>query len=87
LHAYGKPEPGPENLPMATQSTMLEYVKKAISYIMPNCGRQRDEHLKSGNLTRSNLVGSHFSVMQKNKNRKQGWALQARQEMEHSKFE
>ncbi len=49
LRAYGKPDPGPEDLPKLVRSSMLEYDKKAISYFMTSHGRDWHEHTHSGN--------------------------------------
>jgi len=86
LRGYGKPEPGPEDLPKVVRSTTLEYDKKAISYFMPN-GNEWDEHLHSGNPTKSNLVRSVFRVTRKKEVRKQGRESQATREIYNSEFE
>jgi len=85
LRAYDKPEPGLEDLPKVVRSMTLEY-DKAILYFMPN-GNDWDEHTNSGNPTKSNLVRSIFHVTQKKEVRKQGWELQATQEIDNSEFE
>ena len=75
---YGKPDPTDNDNPINGQSSTLEYIKKAISYFMPNKLVGWNVETRSGNPTRSVKVNELIKTVKKKEVRKEGKPTSAR---------
>ena len=84
---YGRPDPVvDQDFPTEGRSTTAAFLKKSISYFMPNKNLGWNERSREGNPTHSILVNDLIKKMKKNEVRKQGKATQARRPMEPTEF-
>ena len=83
---YGKPNPSDDDKPLNGRSSTLEYMKKAISFFMPNKLAGWNVETRSGNPTRSVEINELIKTVKKKEVRKEGKASSARRPMEQSEF-
>ena len=76
--AYGTPNPTDANNPTLLCSNTLQYMKKALSYYMPNKLMEWNVDSQTGNPTRSVLVNKLIELVKKKEVRKEGNASSAR---------
>ena len=83
---YGKTNPTADNNPTLGRSSNIEFVKKALSFFMPNRLATWDVGTKRGNLTKSALLNDLIKTVKRKEVRKQGVKSSARRPMEISEF-
>ena len=71
---YGKPNPSDDDKPLNGRSSTLEYMKKAISFFMPNKLAGWNVETRSGNPTRSVEINELIKTVKKKEVRKEGKA-------------
>ena len=79
--AFGRPDPEPDANPTGARSSTIAYVKKAISYFIPNNHMQWNEQSKVGNPTRSKAVNQLLLYILRKEVRRQGRPSKARRPM------
>ena len=83
---YGKADATSEDNPIGARSNSIHFLKKTVSFFMPNKNTQWCVMNKCGNPTRSTLVNELIKMMKKREVRKQGKPSQARQPCEIDEF-
>ena len=87
LKIYGKPDPDTEvDKPTHGRSSLVEFLKKAISFFMPNRLIAWNEETKTGNPTRSVGLNDFIKLVKKKEVRKLGKMNQVRRAFELSEF-
>ena len=86
MKAYGKADVTSEDNPIGARSNSIHFLKKAVSFFMPNKNTQWCVRNKCGNPTRSTLVNELIKMMKKKEVRKQGKPSQARRACEIDEF-
>ena len=87
VKVYGKPDPDTEvDKPTHGRSTSIEFLKKAISFYMPNRLVAWNAETKSGNPTRSVPLNDLIKAVKKKEVRKLGKMSQARRAFEETEF-
>ena len=84
---YGTPNPVvDQDFPLNGRSTSAAFIKKSISYFIPNKNLGWNERTREGNPTRSVLVNDLIKKMKKQEVRKQGKEPQARRALHPTEF-
>lgn len=86
LLAYGTETPGPDDHPTARRSSGLAFLKKAISYFMPDNTTAWNTAAGTGNPTMSKSVNKLIKDIKKSEVRKQGKESQAKRDMTRPEF-
>lgn len=86
MKVYGIPNPTENDNSTVGRSSSIEYIKKAISFFMPNKLVAWNVETETGNPTKSVLVNELIKVVKKKEVRKEGKASSARRPMEQSEF-
>jgi hypothetical protein len=85
--AYGKIDLNFDlNHPTKSQSSTLQFTKKAISYYIPNRLLHWNEQTQQGNLSQSNLVNGLIKTVKKKEVRRQGRVSSVQRPMESTEF-
>ena len=84
--AYGEVHPLPTAKPMFRRAEGLAFVKKAISFHMPNKKRQWCTQSKTGNPTKSSDVNELIEKVRLAEVRKRGKTSNAKRDMSRSEF-
>ena len=84
--AYGTDTPGRNDRPIHMRSNSLLYLKKALSWFMPNRHHQWNELTNVGNPTRSRAVNDMIKRVKKFEARRQGAPSKARRPLKEAEF-
>jgi hypothetical protein len=84
--AYGTETPGPDDRPTLRRSSGIQFVKKAISYFMPDNSVAWNSRSNTGNPTMSKDVNKLISVIKKAEVRKQGKKSNAKRDLKRAEF-
>ena len=86
LKAFGTPTPEEDAHPSLGRSSTLEYMKKAISFFMPDKGNNWDTVTQRGNPTKSSMVNSLIRSIKLHEVRREGSNSKAKQPIEEHEF-
>jgi hypothetical protein len=86
LLAYQTKEPGEGDHPTEARSMGLEFIKKAVSFFMPNRNVQLNVESQTGNPTISVAVNDLIKKIKKAEVRKLGKKSNAKQDMKRAEF-
>ena len=86
LKAYGVEVPGEDDRPTNRRASGLEFVKKAISFFMPNQNAKWNVETQSGNPTMSVAVNQLIKRIKKEEVRKRGKKSNAKRDMKRPEF-
>ena len=86
LLAYGSEEPGDNDRPTRRRSSGLDFVKKAISFFMPNQNVKWNVESQTGNPTMSVAVNNLIKRIKKAEVRKRGKQSNAKRDMKRTEF-
>ena len=84
---YGMPDPGPDDRPTVGRANHILYLKKSISYYMPNKNTPWDVQYKRGNPTKSVLLNQIIDKVKKFQVCREGKESCARRPIEAAEFE
>jgi len=84
--AFGKTDPGPQDMPIAGRSNTLKCIKKKLSIFMPRKNIVWDEVQKRGNPTRSVAVNEVINKVMRCEVRRQGAPSHVVREIEYEEF-
>ena len=84
LLAYGTTHPTAEMKPLHRRSDGLRFVKKAVSFFMPNKELQWNPQMKQGNPTRSVAVNEVISEVSLREVRKEGKKTNAKRDLKRA---